>query len=45
MKNINNSKSKRDAMAIARKHSLFKKYSQEARARILLTFFVFLANL
>ena len=36
MKNTNNSKLKHDAMAKARKHPLFKKYSQEARARILL---------
>ena len=36
MKNTNNSKSKYDAMVKARKHPLFKKYSQEARARILL---------
>ncbi len=36
MKNTNNGKLKHDAMAKARKHPLFKKYSQEARARILL---------
>ncbi len=36
MKNINKDKLKRDAMAKARKHPLFKKYSQEARVRILL---------
>ena len=36
MKNINNSKLKCDAMAKAKKHTLFKKYSQEARMRILL---------
>ena len=36
MKNINNNKSKHDVMAKARKHPLFKKYSQEARTRILL---------
>ena len=35
MKNINN-KLKRDAMAKDRKHPLFKKYSQEAKVRILL---------
>ena len=36
MKNINNSKLKCDALKKARKHPLFKKYSQEARMRILL---------
>ncbi len=36
MKTTNNSKLNRDAMAKARKHPLFKKYSQEAKARILL---------
>ena len=36
MKNTNNNKLKHDAMAKARKHPLFKKYSEEARARILL---------
>jgi len=36
MKNTNKSELKRDAMAKARKHPLFKKYSQEAKARILL---------
>jgi len=36
MKNINKNNLKQDAMAKARKSPLFKKYSQEAKARILL---------
>ena len=45
MKNINNKKFKQDAMARARKNPLFKKYSQEARARILLAVEIYNARI
>lgn len=45
MKNINKNNSKIDSMAKARRHPDFKKYSKEARARILLATEIYNARL